>query len=138
MANQAQKDAVVKLHGLSDSSDIPGTYGSGYGISYTDPYELAAVLASGGVYPAVVTGVTDGTLINGTVVGVIGTVDSVVTYESNAGTGALTYASSDPAVATVDASGIVSAVSDGTSTITATSVEDVSFSGTTSVTVAII
>lgn len=139
MANQAQKDAVVKLHGTQDGSDITSAYGNGvYNIARNDPYELAAVLVAGGVYPIpapVVTGVTDGTAVDGASGSVIGTVDSVVTYSGASGTGELTYASANEAIATVDEFGVVTAGgTDGTTTITATSVEDTNFSGSTSAT----
>lgn len=50
MANQAQKNAVRRLHELSDGSEITATYGEGgYPIAHTDPYELSAVINAGGV-----------------------------------------------------------------------------------------
>ena len=69
MANQAQKDAVVKLHGLNDGSDITATYGDGgYTIGHTDPYELAAAIATGGnpVTAVVATNDTDISVDGGT------------------------------------------------------------------------
>lgn len=84
--------------------------------------------------PIEVIGVTNGTPLVGDV-GQTGNVDSVVQYASTVGTGELTYTSSDELVATVDASGLVTYVSSGLSSITATSVEDPSFSGPTAVTV---
>lgn len=50
MANQSQKNAVRRLHELSDGSEITATYGEGgYAIAHTDPYELSAVILAGGV-----------------------------------------------------------------------------------------
>ena len=134
MATQAQKDAVAKYQSTNDSTDLLVEYpDNGYAIEGSNPYELRNVIANGGtVISIVVTGVTSGTAI--TVDGA--SVDSVVTYESDAGTGALTYVSDTPAVATVDAAGVVTLVGSGSAIITATSVENGTFSGTTAVTFA--
>ena len=86
------------------------------------------------VTAAVVSGVTAGTPLAGIALGT-GSVDSTVTYSSGTGTGAMTYVSDTPGVATVDAAGLVTYVAIGSATITATSVENGTFSGTTTVTV---
>jgi len=83
----------------------------------------------------IVSRVTNGSPLSIAVAGT-GSVSSAVQYSQGAGTGALTYASADNAIATVDASGVVTGVAAGSTTITATSVEDTGFSGTTAVTVA--
>jgi hypothetical protein len=83
---------------------------------------------------AVVTGVTNGSPLAGAAAAT-GQVDSVVTYDDIPGSGELTYLSDDEAIATVDFAGLVTFVAIGSATIVATSVENPSFSGTTSVTV---
>ena len=102
----------------------------------TAPLDLNAFIAA--VTSVVVSGVTAGTAISvdSAAPGTTGQVDSVVTYSSGAGTGLMTYASSNPGMASVDASGVVTAVAAGSVIITATSTEDGSFSGDTVVTVA--
>ena len=98
----------------------------------TAPLDLDAFIAA---LPIMVSGVTNGTPLT-LAAAATGNVDSVVTYSSGAGTGALTYVSSDLAIATVGAvNGLVTAVASGSATITATSFEDTNFSGTTAITV---
>ena len=145
MATQAQLDAIAKYQATGDASglvseyptkDFQSTNGTTYNVEGNNPSELKAAKDEGGVLtpPApVVTGVTNGTALSGSAGNVLGTVDSVVTYESTVGTGALTYTSSDTNIATVDASGVVTGVNGGVASITATSVEDSNFSGTTTV-----
>jgi hypothetical protein len=107
-------------------------------VTATAATALVALLLSGGAAPsptpAEVIDVTDGTPLSGAAVGT-GQVDSVVVYAGTIGTGALTYLSANELVATVDAAGLVTYVGTGSTTVTATSVENGSFSGTTTVTV---
>jgi len=140
MATQQQLDTVRKLHELGDRTLEGYDQSIGQYTSDTkDPYEAYHAKIAGGLLtpdipPVVVTGVTDGTDINFAIDDEI-TVDSIVEYESTLGTGELTYSSSDEDVALVDNDGLVLAIADGSATITATSVEDGSFTGTTLVTV---
>lgn len=104
------------------------------GTAVGSPEEVSYYIGAGAAAP-VVTGVTNGGAINIAIAGT-GQVSSSVEYAGDIGTEALTYVSSDPLIATVDAAGVVTGVLAGSATITATSVEDGAFSGTTAVTVA--
>jgi hypothetical protein len=98
------------------------------------PNEVSYYIGAGAVPPVVVDGVSDGTPLAGAVAA-SGQCDSVVSYSSGTGTGLMTYVSDTPAVATVDVTGLVTYVGIGGAIITATSIEDGNFSGTTAVTV---
>ena len=150
MATKAQIEAVIKLHGTKDGADVQTQYPfseggavqankTTYDVIHSDPYEkynAEVALAEMPIAPITVDKVTNGTALTlDSSTTETGQVDSVVEYDSTIGTGALTFHSDDEGSATVDASGLVTAISAGTPTITATSVEDVTKSGTTLVTV---
>jgi hypothetical protein len=104
------------------------------GTAVGNPNEVSYYLGNGAAPPVVVDGVSDGTPLAGAAAG-SGQCDSVVSYSSGVGTGLMSYASDDEAVATVDLAGLVTFVAIGSAIITATSIEDGAFSGTTAVTV---